>query len=157
MDKINREIQRELLQFLYSIYPARPKTFSLDHFIEKFGGIENYNANVVYLSEHGLIKATIRRVVSSRMPEIQDSSTTITAKGIDFILQDGGLSAILNVQTIKFHKDAVVALEDLIAISNMSDAEKEKAKSTLGEMSTEALKAVVSTVTATGLSMLLGK
>ncbi len=42
------------------------------------------------------------------------------------MLNDGGLSAILNVQTIKLHRDAVVVLEDLIAISNMNDEQKEK-------------------------------
>ena len=81
----------------------------------------------------------------------------ITAKGIDFIQQDGGLSAILNVQTIKFHRDAVVVLEDLIALSNMSDEQQAKAKSTLGELSTEALKTVVQAATTAGLSALLGK
>lgn len=72
-----------------------------------------------------------------------DSFTKITSKGIDFIRDDGGLSAILNVQTIKFHRDAVVVLEDLFTISNMNDKQKEKAKSTLDEMTKEALKKVV--------------
>ncbi|WP_256658509.1 hypothetical protein [Klebsiella quasipneumoniae] len=70
---------------------------------------------------------------------------------------DGGLSAILSVQTIKFHREAVVVLEDLIAISNMDVEQKEKAKSTLGELSTEALKTVVQAATTAGLSALLGK
>lgn len=81
----------------------------------------------------------------------------ITSKGIDFIRGDGGLSAILNVQTIKFHREAVVVLEDLIAISNMNDEQKEKAKNTLGELSTEALKTMVQAATTAGLSVLLGK
>ncbi|HBV6758984.1 MULTISPECIES: hypothetical protein [Klebsiella] len=82
-----------------------------------------------------------------------DSFTKITSKGIDFIRDDGGLGAILNVQTIKFHRDAVVVLEDLIAISNLNSEQKEKAKSTLGEMSTEALKTVVQTATAALLTL----
>lgn len=72
-----------------------------------------------------------------------DSFTKITSKGIDFIRDDGGLSAILNVQTIKFLRDAVVVLEDLFTISNMNDKQKEEAKSTLDEMTKEALKKVV--------------
>ncbi|SPR85429.1 hypothetical protein CNR480_01054 [Klebsiella pneumoniae] len=51
----------------------------------------------------------------------------------------------------------MVVLEDLIAISNMNDEQKEKAKSTLGEMSTEAIKTVVQAVTTAGFSALLGK
>ncbi|WP_211136268.1 hypothetical protein [Serratia sp. PL7] len=70
-----------------------------------------------------------------------------TVKGIDFILNDGGLSAILNVQTVKFHRDTVVVLEDLIAISSMSSEEREKAKSKLEELSSEALKTVVQAAT----------
>ena len=71
------------------------------------------------------------------------------------MMNDGGLSAILNVQTIKFHRDAVVVLEDLIALSGMNDAEKEKAKSKLSELTTESLKAVVQTVTTAGLAALM--
>lgn len=79
----------------------------------------------------------------------------ITAKGIDFIQHDGGLSAILNVQTVKLHKDTAVVLEDLVTISSMNDEEKKKAKSTLSELSAEALKTLVQTVTTAGLTVLL--
>ncbi|HBW4740584.1 TPA: hypothetical protein ME588_005265, partial [Klebsiella pneumoniae] len=107
-----------------------------------------------YLCEHGLIKNNSSIILKDRSILTR---ITATAKGIDFMLNDGGLSAILNVQTIKLHRDAVVVLEDLIAISNMNDEQKEKAKSTLGEMSTEAIKTVVQAVTTAGLSKLLGQ
>ncbi len=51
----------------------------------------------------------------------------------------------------------MIVLEDLIAISDMNAEQKEKAKSTLGEMSTEAIKTVVQAVTTAGFSALLGK
>ncbi|HBX8329838.1 TPA: hypothetical protein MIH90_04300 [Klebsiella pneumoniae] len=111
-------------------------------------------ANINYLCEHGLIKNHSSIILKDRSILTR---ITATAKGIDFMLNDGGLSAILNVQTIKLHRDAVVVLEDLIAISNMNDEQKEKAKSTLGEMSTEAIKTVVQAVTTAGLSKLLGQ
>ncbi len=84
-------------------------------------------------------------------------NTKITNKGIDFIRDDGGLGAILNVQTIKFHREAIIVLEDLIALSNMNDEQKEQAKSTLSELSTEALKTVVQAATTAGLSKLFGQ
>ena len=73
------------------------------------------------------------------------------------MLNDGGLGAILSVQTIKLHRDTVVVLEDLIAISSMSDEQKEVAKSTLSGLSAEALKTVVQALTTAGLSILIGK
>ncbi|MCB3207583.1 hypothetical protein H5875_25550 [Klebsiella pneumoniae] len=116
-----------------------------------------FTANLLYLAGHGLIEIRLSNEISRRLPSVIDSFTKITSKGIDFIRDDGGLGAILNVQTIKFHRDAVIILEDLIAISNMNDEQKEKAKSTLGEMSTEAIKTVVQAVTTAGLSKLLGQ
>lgn len=113
----------------------------------------NYYANMLYLEEHGLICSGITKHNESF--SYNQKNISITAKGIDFIQRDGGLSAILNVQTIKFHRDTVLVIEDLIAISNMTEAQKNKAKSTLGEMSSEALKTVVQTITTAGLSALL--
>lgn len=113
----------------------------------------NYYANMLYLEEHGLICSGITKHNESF--SYSQKNISITAKGIDFIQRDGGLSAILNVQTIKFHRDTVLVIEDLIAISNMTEAQKNKAKSTLGEMSSEALKTVVQTITTAGLSALL--
>ncbi|KDV95796.1 hypothetical protein AB00_1398 [Raoultella ornithinolytica 2-156-04_S1_C1] len=80
-----------------------------------------------------------------------------SAKGVDFMLNDGGLGAILNVQTIKFHRDAVVVLEDLITISNMDDEQKDQAKSSLGELSIKTLESVVQAGTTAVLSKLLGQ
>lgn len=157
MDKFDRNIQRELLQHLCDIYPDSADSSFSKAFSEKFGGMNTFTANILYLAGHGLIEVKLSNEIGRRLPYVIDSFTKITSKGIDFIRDDGGLGAILNVQTIKFHRDAVVVLEDLIAISNMNDEQKEKAKSTLSKMSTEALKTVVQAATTAGLSALLGK
>lgn len=153
MDKFDRALQRELLTYLCDIYPETADSSGLKPLIEKFGSKANFIANALYLAEHGLIVAERSNELGNRSVSIIESMTKITSKGIDFIRDDGGLSAILNVQTIRFHRDAVVVLEDLIAISNMNDSDKERAKSTLGELPTEALKTVVQTATATLLTM----
>ncbi|HCB2458554.1 TPA: hypothetical protein MYS09_002826 [Klebsiella aerogenes] len=121
-----------------------------------FGSEDNLVANLIYLRDHGLIDCHLQQVMTGAYMVMLDN-TKITNKGSDFIRDDGGLSAILNVQTIKFHREAVIVLEDLIAISNMNDEQKEKAKSTLGELSTEALKTVVQAATTAGLSKLFGQ
>ncbi|MFS7191045.1 hypothetical protein AB6864_00905 [Serratia proteamaculans] len=157
MDKFDRTIQRELLQYLCDVYPGTADSNFMGVFADKFGSRDILTANLMYLEGHGLVDIKMSKELGHRIPRIIDSFTKITNKGIDFIRNDGGLGAILNVQTIKFHRDAVVVLEDLITISNMSDEQKDKAKSTLGAMSTEALKTVVQTVTAASISALLGK
>lgn len=158
MERFERNRQRKILEILLKSYPARLPIDAWNEIYTMFDGPDqhyDYYANLLYLEEHELIKSGIRKVSHSFRYSQQD--IFITAKGIDFIRDDGGLGAIINVHTIKFHRDAVVVLEDLIAISNMNDEQKEKAKSTLGELSTEALKAVVQAVTTAGFSALLGK
>lgn len=152
MDKFDRNVQRELLSYLCDIYPETADTSGLSPFFEKFGSRANFTANALYLAEHELLVVKVSNEIG-RGVTIIDQLTKITSKGIDFIRDDGGLSAILNVQTVKLHRDTVVVLEDLIAISNMSDVDKEKAKSTLAELSTEALKTIVQKATTALLAM----
>ncbi|WP_338669782.1 hypothetical protein [Pseudodesulfovibrio methanolicus] len=67
------------------------------------------DANLKYLEEHELIKTG--RSLPTRISSHGNQSTPfrlstkdahITAKGLDFLLNDGGLSAILNTVTVKF-------------------------------------------------------
>lgn len=155
MIKLEREKQKKLLQILFNAYPNHLQKNAYVELKSMFDSDDTFIANLLYLEEHELIHSGLQQHLNDY--SINFGAIKITAKGIDFIQQDGGLSAILNVQTIKFHRDAVIVLEDLIAISNMSSEQKEKAKSTLGEMSTEAIKTVVQAVTTAGLSALLGK
>lgn len=155
MIKLEREKQKELLQILFNAYPNHLQNNAYVDLKSMFDSDDTFIANLLYLEEHELIHSGLQQHLNGY--SINFGAIKITAKGIDFIQQDGGLGAILNVQTIKFHRDAVIVLEDLIAISNMNDEQKEKAKSTLGEMSTEAIKTVVQAVTTAGLSKLLGE
>ncbi len=153
MTKFNRSLQKKLLERLSNSFP---KPLDLKSYLEiqnSFEDEDHFVANLLYLEEHGLIHSGLRQQINGY--SINSGAMKITAEGIDFIQHDGGLSAILNVTTIKFHREAVVVLEDLIAISHLSDADKEKAKSTVSELSTEALKAVIQTITAAGLTALL--
>lgn len=155
MIKLEREKQKELLQILFHAYPNHMQNNAYVELKSMFDSDDTFVANLLYLEEHELIHSGIRHHLSGY--SINPGAIMITAKGIDFIQQDGGLSAILNVQTIKFHRDAVIVLEDLIAMSNMTSEQKKKAKSTLGEMSTEALKTVVQAATTAGISVIFGK
>ncbi|WP_434795848.1 hypothetical protein [Citrobacter europaeus] len=151
MDKFDRDLQRNLLTICRAAYPNHT---SWNDFSPEITSVDDIklSANILYLKEHGLL--TIREQRSDAPYTFLDHMR-ITCRGIDFMQDDGGLSAILNVTTIKFHREAVVVLEDLISISSLNDTDKEKAKSTLGELSTEALKTVVQTVTTAGLAALI--
>lgn len=153
MEKFNRDHQKEILEVLYDSFPNGLDVVDKKKLERLFDDDDLFVANMLYLEEHGLIDSGINSSLSGFY--INSSSTKITAKGIDFIQHDGGLGAILNVQTIKFHRDAVVVLEDLISLSGMSDPDKDIARSRLSEMTTEALKTVVQTATSAGLSMLM--
>lgn len=153
MDKIDRSLQKKTLEQLVDAYPNPLSREAYAEIKALFSNDDLFVANLLYLEEHGLIHSGLRAGIGAY--SINSSAIKITARGIDFLLQDGGLSAILNVTTIKFHREAVVVLEDLIAISSLNDTDKEKAKSTLGELSTEALKTVVQAVTTAGLAALI--
>ena len=151
--RFDRKMQHFILACCMDYYPLPAKRSVLTANCDN-QTVEMLIINSQYLAEHDLIQITDS---DKHNFDNKLNCLKITAKGIDFMLHDGGLSAILNVQTIKFHREAVVVLEDLFAMSNMNDEQKEKAKSTLGELSTEALKTVVQAATTAGLSALLGK
>lgn len=158
---LNRKLQNELLTLAAFCYPAycQHKIRDIGDFHEKYPLICSSSSDelwreVNYLKDHGLLTMDSQCSIRSDLGNLCIYGfIKATVKGMDFIFDDGGLSSILNVQTIKFDRKAVVALEDLIAMSNMSDAEKEKAQSTLGELSSEALKTVIQTVTASLIAM----
>lgn len=150
MGTIDRNLQKQVLENLMEAYPNHLPSETYKSITNLFADDDSLVGNLLYLEDHGLIYSGLKRSFSGY--SISSSAIKITAKGIDFLQQDGGLSAILNVTTIKFHREAVVVLEDLIALSSMTSEEKAEAKSTLGELSLEALKVVVQTATTAGLA-----
>jgi len=98
---LDRNIQREMLMSAREDYPDAYPAEALQ--IPR----EVLNVNLFYLAEHGLVNA---RWFSALGDPRQAHSFTITAKGLDFIEDDGGLSAILGVVTIKLHEDSLKAL-----------------------------------------------
>ncbi|MGE9553866.1 hypothetical protein ACQPT2_22360 [Erwinia amylovora] len=144
------------MQILFNLFPKRLKSEGYKEIAQLFADDDALISNLLYLEGHELIESGL--IAGSNNYSINTVGLRITVKGIDFMQKDGGLSAILNVQTIKFYRDAVVVLEDLIALSGMNDAEKEKAKSKLFELSeltAVSLKTVVQTVTTAGLAALM--
>ncbi len=98
--KLDRDFQRSIMEKLADSYPGRCQ--------EKFPSeIEDkYFANLLYLEEHDLVSAG----VSGGPGHYSYWGAKITAKGLDFLQDDGGLTAILGTVTVKIHEDSIRAL-----------------------------------------------
>lgn len=143
MDWLDRNLQHEILKELNNIYPDS-KTYEywidaaiaqVTGVIETVGEAELYiakrSANLRYLAEHGLVVCNDKNL---------SATVKITAKGIDFLSDDGGLSAILGVVTVKLHSDTIQALiAAKIDQAEISDSEKSWLKKELGKIKDTAL------------------
>lgn len=101
--KLDRQVQRELLGKLADAYPKKLTTMEMRDVCDR----SIASANLAYLREHGLVTYLEKQVLSG---EPIPSNVQITARGIDFLADDGGLSAVLGVVTIKLHQDTLQAL-----------------------------------------------
>lgn len=114
MATISREIQRKALLELQEHYPTWLDVQNPD-WLEMTPKAKA--ANLAYLEEHDLIALKWREGIGfPKSPFL----AMITAKGIDFLADDGGLSAILGVVTVKLHEDTIREL--LIKRVENSDA-----------------------------------
>lgn len=143
MDWLDRNLQHEFLSELYKVYPD---SITYEYYInaaiaQTTGVIEaeedalfvlKQSANLQYLAEHGLVVFDDKTFISAIVK--------ITAKGIDFLMDDGGLSAILGVVTVKLHSDTIQALLNTkIDQADIPPEEKSKLKVILSKMGDVAL------------------
>lgn len=115
MITLDRELQRRLLREASDLYPQ-----TVD--VRKSWPNEderNLWANFSYLAEHGLVELHQSQFLGGGFAI---HSVRITARGLDFLADDGGLSAILGTITIRLHEDSIKSL--LIRRIEESDADK---------------------------------
>lgn len=136
--KLNRELQREILLTLTENFPdllPNPK-----HWYQKHGKNE-VDGNLLYLKRHGLIDFRDKPTSHSASKEHFIYQITPTAKAFDFLADDGGLSAVLGVITVKLHTDT---LRELIAAkintSDLSETQKSTFLNSLYQLPSESLK-----------------
>ena len=112
--------------------------------------MQRYAANLVYLEEHGLADSSITYGVDGHM---SSGLPRITAKGMDFLADDGGLSAILGVVTVKLHEDTLKELiGQRIAESDLPTPEKSRLLDQLKSLPGEAIKHLTLKLVDAGLS-----
>lgn len=98
---LDRQLQKTLLCQLVIVYP---KPLSIEFLIRN--DEDKALRNLAYLEEHGLVNVDWN---GARI-DMKPASATITAKGLDFISDDGGLTAEFGVVTVNLHKDTIKEL-----------------------------------------------
>ena len=142
--RIDRALQRSLLETLRAAYPQRTDVLS-----DPIADQDQVVANLIYLEEHGLCEAGIHWNLSGNFSY---SRQKITARGIDFLEQDGGLSAILGTVTVRFQAET---LRDMIAAridaADIPEEQKPLLKRHLASLSETGLKVATTDLVQSGL------
>jgi hypothetical protein len=142
---INHALQRDLLMLLRDVYPERL------HEIPQIPEVswESMCANLKYLEAHDLCESGLHEQGDGGFVW---GGPSLTAKGLDYLEDDGGLSAILNVVTVKLHADTIRALLDAqIDASPIAPEEKSALKRLVSGLSQTALQAATTELVKTGL------
>lgn len=148
--KLDRKLQHEILQRLADAFPNDAMHAFRE--IEKTCDEETLVANMLYLEEHGLIVSGISRALGGEAI-INTGQLRATSRGMDFLLDDGGLSAVLGVVTIKLHDDTLKSLiEARILQSDLSQPDKKKYLDALRELPAETTKHLVLKLVDMGLA-----
>jgi len=123
---IDRNLQRAILTTLSESYPRTPSVEVLNKISD---GVNDhvFEANLFYLTQHGLIENCLDlKQYGKAVVTIDD--LVCTAKGMDFLAGDGGLTAILGTVTVKLHEDT---LRQLIEAKVQASALPEEQKSSI--------------------------
>jgi len=148
--KLDRDLQREILQKLADAYPG-PTSGAWDE-IQELTDTDTLVGNLLYLEAHGLIESGLRQSASGQH-SISTGGLKITARGLDFLADDGGLSAILGVVTIRLHDDQIrLLLEARIQGSDAPEEEKRKWLDQLRGIPADATKHLVHKLIDAGLA-----
>ncbi|MCP1229842.1 hypothetical protein [Acetobacter indonesiensis] len=110
--------------------------------------------DIRYLADHGLCRPEYLEQHND-MRWHWAEPVRITTQGLDWLSEDGGLTAEKRTLTVKFDEDQFKAL--LIAKVDQSDAteeEKSKVKEAISKGSTVVLQAALTEVTKTGIAFL---
>ena len=95
--------------------------------------------NIHYLNDHGLLECLFSGGIGQ--PIKRPHSIKVTHKGLDFLADDGGLSAILGVVTVKLHEDTVRQLiSQKIEHSDLPTQEKSSLLLAVRDLPGEAIK-----------------
>src|SRR3990170_6064686 len=115
---LDRQLQRQILEYLKEFYVSELADINKQEFFKH----PEYEANAKYLYEHKLIDGAVSKtnikLFALHIPRI-------TKDGLDFLEDDGGISAILKTVTIKLDVENIrTLLEDKIISSTLPETER---------------------------------
>jgi hypothetical protein len=130
---MNRTLQREILIKLEAAYPKPLSASDLG----SSAGDPEFTRAIAYLAEHSLVKRHLAKTPYASI----DLGTSITAAGLDFLADDGGLTAVLGVVTVRFEAETLRALlAAKVDSSAMPEEEKSRIRKWLASVGEEGLK-----------------
>ncbi|WP_298938330.1 hypothetical protein [uncultured Ruegeria sp.] len=143
---LDRGFQREVLHTIANDYPG-----STD--IEAAFGTQGNNflkVNLAYLREHGLVNFSVHGTKDDQYP--MPIEAVITARGLDFLADDGGLSAILGAVTIRFDEAQIRdLLLQRVALASGDDTMKSELIEIIKQMPAEGLRELASRAISYGI------
>lgn len=144
--KLDRPLQRAILEELREFYPRRSQSaYNLDGYTQ----VECVN-NLMYLEEQGLVESGV--TFSALSGSITCAQARITARGLDFLEDDGGVGAALAVVTVKLHEDTLRHLiEAKVQASNLPDEQKSGILKALREAPGETTKQLITKLVDLGM------
>ncbi|KMN32148.1 hypothetical protein VI26_18015 [Chromobacterium sp. LK1] len=152
--KLDRRYQRKILEMLAGTFPG---LLSREDFaqIEEEMSEDVFVANAKYLEMHGLIQPGFCSMCMDGSFVINIGQLQITHAGLDFLSDDGGLSAILGVVNVKLHADTIRdLLEVKLATADISPEEKKTLIGHLKDLPAEGLKHLTTRLIDLGLDNL---
>ena len=141
--RLDREYQLKLLSMLSEHFPNNYYALAEHLPPESTDEVEaKYVANILYLEEHGLVVSHVGRNLDGTF---NIGAPIITANGLDFLKDDGGLRAILGIVTVRLEADTLKAiLEAKINESHADQSLKIKMISQLRDLPLAATKHLAS-------------
>ncbi|MGE4404468.1 hypothetical protein [Pseudomonas sp.] len=153
MSDSERQLQRQILALLDTVYPAKIYRAGL---VEGLPDIEESRlpALLKHLDELGYVQAAIH-VSSDGRNRVVLLHATITARGRDYLKEDGGLTAERDALTIRLHADTI---RDLITAqieaSEMDSTAKAQLIAQVKSLPAKGLEAVLTDLAKQGLARL---
>lgn len=148
--KLDRTLQNRILTQLSESYPRGPNQGD----VRKIQGDiddETFCANLHYLHQHGLIGNCVSYGLGGHVM-LNCGAMICTAKGMDFLADDGGLGAILGTVTVKLHEDTLRKLiEAKVQSSSLPEEQKSGILKALREAPGETTKQLITKLVDLGM------
>ncbi|MBN8241907.1 hypothetical protein JF546_02645 [Nitratireductor aquimarinus] len=141
--KFDRALQKKILEDLKTLYP---EFADMQRSFKEIPTDRELTPNLRYLEEFGLVE--VNWYPKTNTSPKRPFAAAITARGIDFLADDGGLTAILGVVTVRLHEETI---KELLIDRVQSSDEPESVKSRMVSQIKSLPAEMTKTVTIEGL------